>query len=296
MNSSESGPRRLVLEPEHVTFPDPVQALDLRVPVGRVNVIGTDGPATLEVNRIVGEPLSVELADGTLWVRHGTSNRLGVLDWFLRGRRHQQVDLSLGLPPDANIALNVVSGTVLVSNFHERVHVHGVSGDVTLAGVHGHATVRTVSGVITAEQVTGDIEVTGVSGAITVLASSGGRIDLNTVSGSLTVDMVDPMPREVQLKCISGPLTVRLPHDPDVQVELSTRHGPLTSAVDELRRVGRSLSGKLGTGAARLRGNTVSGSVTVLRRTAEDDYDDDIPGNDTLVDRIPTQPGNEESR
>jgi hypothetical protein len=291
MDNPESEPRRLIFEPERVTFPDPVQVLNLRVPVGRVNVIGTDGPATLEVNRIVGEPLTIELTDGTLWVRHGAGARPGILDLFAPGRRHQRVDLSLGLPPDANIQLNVVAGTVLVSNFHERVQVRGVSGDVTLAGVHGHATVRTVSGAVTAEQSTGDIDVSGISGAITVLASSGGRINLNTVAGSLTVDMVDPMPRDVRLKCVSGPLTVRLPHDPDVHVDLSAGQGPLTSAVDELSRVGHSLTGTLGTGAARLRGNTISGSVTVLRRGAEDDYDDDIP-----KDRVHTGQGNEESR
>jgi Putative adhesin len=284
MDSSQSGSWSID-QPDQVSFDGPVRALKLAVAQGRINVIGTDGPPTLEVTRISGRPLTVELADGLLTVRQGEEGKPNVLGWLLSGRRQDVVDLSLALPPDALVELNVVSGAVVVSNFHEQVAVRGVSGDITLAGVHGTAKVNTVSGAITAEQVTGDIKVNAISGAITVIAGAGGRIDLNTVSGALTLDLEDPMPTDVSLQCVSGALTIRLPYQPDVKVELNTAHGRVATSFDELSKRGwhntQQLTGQLGTGAARLRGSTVSGAVTLLRRSAEDDYssdlEDDIP-------------------
>lgn len=284
MDSSQAG-RWSLDQPDQVSFDGPVRALKLAVAQGRINVIGTDGPPTLEVTRIVGRPLTVELTDGLLNVRQGEDVKPNMLDWLLPAHRRDEVYLSLALPPDALVDLHVVSGAVVASNFHERLAVHGVSGDITLAGVHGSAEVQTMSGAITAEQVTGDIKVMAVSGAITVIAGAGGRIDLNTVSGALTLDLEDPIPTDVNLRCVSGALTIRLPHRPDVTVDLSTAHGRVATSFDGLSTRGwqqsRQLAGQLGAGTARLRGNTVSGAVTLLRRSAEDDYssdfEDDIP-------------------
>src|ERR1700758_4154223 len=98
MNSSASGLRRRLDRPQQLTFEDIIMVLDLRVPVGRVNVIGTDGPASLEVHHIEGEPLRVDLLEGMLSVRQGSASKLGLVDWFARGMRGQRAELSLGLP------------------------------------------------------------------------------------------------------------------------------------------------------------------------------------------------------
>lgn len=281
MNSSDSG-SWTIDQPDQLNFDVPVRALKLSVAQGRINVIGTDGPPTLEVTRITGKPLRIELLDGELKVSHGDEFKPHFVGWLLSGRR-QEVELSLALPPDAVVELNVVSGAVVVSNFHERTTVRGVSGDITLAGVHGNTKVNTVSGAITAEQATGDIKINAISGAITVIAGAGGRIDLNTVSGSLTLDLEDPVPDEISLQCVSGAMTIRLPHDPDIKVDLSTAHGRATSSFPSVTERGwhssRQLTGQIGTGAARLRGNTVSGAVTLLRRSAEDEYASDFDGD-----------------
>jgi Putative adhesin len=274
MNSSDFG-KWTVEQPGRLYLDGPVRTLKLNVAQGRVNVIGTDGPASIEVTRITQKPLQVTLSDGDLKVVHGDENLSTVVDWLVSGHR-QEIELSLALPPDTVVNLNVISGAVVVSNLHESTTVRGVSGDITLAGVHGSAKVNTVSGTITAEQVTGDIKVSAVSGPITVIAGPGGRIDLNTVSGALTLDLPDAVPDEVKLQCVSGDMTIRLPYAPDVNVELSTAHGRVASAFPEISEKGwhlsRQLSGRIGAGSARLRGNTISGAVTLLRR-AEDELD-----------------------
>lgn len=196
--------------------------------------------------------------------------------------RQQEVELSLALPPDCLVDLRIASGPVVVSNFHERIEVQGVSSEITLAGIHGAATLQTVSGGVTAEHVTGDLTAKSVSGAITVIAAAGNRLDLSTVSGRLTLDLDEPVPGSVQMQSVSGALTVRLPHDPDVQVDLGTTSGNAVSAFPQVtaRRAPGSgrLSGTIGRGAATLRGQTVSGSMTLLRReddgALDEDYDD----------------------
>ncbi|WP_460914979.1 hypothetical protein [Plantactinospora veratri] len=59
------GPRRL-------TLTEPVDQLVVRLNSGRVNVVGTDGPARIEVTRTDRRPLVVEHHDGRLSVRHRT--------------------------------------------------------------------------------------------------------------------------------------------------------------------------------------------------------------------------------
>lgn len=278
-------------QPDQVALGEGVRSLRLFAAAGRVNLIGTDGPATLEVTRISGQPLYVELSDtGELVVRHGEHNKPQLFNWLFGGKR-VDVELSLALPPDTLLDVRVLSGPVVVSNFHERVAVKGVSGEVTLAGVHGAARVTTVSGAITAEQVTGDLTVKAVSGAITVIAGAGGSIDLAAVSGAIAVDLEDPVPSTARLQCVSGAMTVRLPHDPDVRVDLGTANGRAVSSFPEVRATGsrgsQKLSGTIGTGTATLVGKTVSGSVTLLRRSADEEPWDLVIDDQTPQDAAP---------
>lgn len=286
--------------PEQIALGEGVRSLRLTAAAGRVNIIGTDGPATLEVTKVTGQPLNVELEGGELVVRHGEYGKSQLIG-FLFGGRRLEVDLSLALPPDTLVDVRVVSGPVVVSNFHERVAVKGVSGEVTLAGVHGLSKVTTVSGAVTAEQVTGDLSVKAVSGAITVIAGAGGAIDLSAVSGAITVDLENPVPGSVRLQCVSGAMTVRLPHDPDVTVDVGTSNGRAVSAFPDIEVTGtrsaQRLSGRVGSGTARLTGKTVSGAVTLLRRNPEEDpwdlgVEDRRPGPGTASGTGPgTGPG-----
>lgn len=276
------GEKWKIEQPEQLDLGEGVHRLRLTAVGGRINVLGVDGPAALEVTRISGPPLNVDLEDGELTIKHGEDIKSGLFGWLTRGLR-QEVELSLSIPPDALVEVTVVSGPVVVSNFHERVTVKGVSGEVTLAGVYGPTNVSTVSGGVTVEQATDDLKVNAVSGAITVIAGAGGRIDLNTVAGAITVDLEDPMPGRVHATCVSGALTVRLPHQPDTAVDITSTSGRATTAFPEItrsRQPGSSrLSGVIGTGSAKLTGHTLSGSITLLRREPDEEIQDAMPGH-----------------
>jgi Putative adhesin len=273
-------------QPDQIVLGDAVRSLRMSAAGGRFNVVGTDGPATLEVTKVTVKPLFVELVDGELTIRHGEGPQFHLLGWLMSGRK-QEVELSLALPPDCLVDLRIASGPVVVSNFHEAVEVQGVSSEITLAGIHGAATVQAVSGAITAEQVTGDLTAKTVSGAITVIAAAGNALELSTVSGALTLDLDEPVPGSIRMQCVSGALTVRLPHDPDVRVDLGTTSGRAVSAFPQItaRNIPGSgrLSGTIGEGLSVLRGQTVSGPVTLLRRDEEEALDE--PDEDDYAPR-----------
>lgn len=285
------GEKWKIEQPEQIDLGEGVHKLRLTAVGGRINVIGVDGPAALEVTRVSGPPLNVELTDGELVVKHGEDLRFGLFGWLTRGAR-QEVELSLSIPPDALVELTVVSGPVVLSNFHERVTVKGVSGELTLAGVYGPTSISTVSGAVTVEQATDDLTVRAVSGPITVIAGAGGEIDLNTVAGAITVDLEEPMPGRVHTTCVSGALTVRLPYDPDVEVNISSTSGRATTAFPEItrsRQPGSSrLTGTIGAGTSRLSGHTVSGSITLLRREPDEQVEDE-----QIQDETPGYAGDE---
>src|SRR3954449_7521905 len=100
-------------QPEQIALGEGIRSLKLVAVAGRVNLIGTDGPAALEVTKITGLPLHVELSDdGELVVRHGEYAKPQMFSWLFGGRR-VEADLSLALPPDALVDVRVVSGPVV---------------------------------------------------------------------------------------------------------------------------------------------------------------------------------------
>ena len=284
--------RHEIKEPRQLTF-EGVHKLKVITIAGKVDVVGAGGPggpdgdrtATIDITRVRGhDSVIVELIDGELTVRHGDF-KPGLLGWVLGGRKIES-DISISVPPDCLVDVSVVSGPLVVSNLHETTKVQGVSGEITLNAIHGPATAKTISGSITAESVTDDLSAHTVSGSITVIAlGTDSRIKAGTTSGAITVDLEDgsDAPR-VDLNCVSGTVTVRVPADANLAVDMATMHGRTTSAFPELTsramfsggpRLGtpQKLTGTLGTGAGHLKAHAVSGDMTVLRRTPNPDLE-----------------------
>ena len=277
--------------PQRIELDGPVRSVKLNAVACRFNVIGTksgeignggepeDAPPqganpVLEVTKVVGPPLDVTLEDGHLVIRHRALGQSNMFGWLF-GHNRMEVELTLAVPADCATRVNIVSGSVVASALRRDVSIRTVSGDVTLAGLSGGTRAETVSGTITAEQVVGDLRVNAVSGSITVIAGAGRAIDLSAVSGTIALDLENPMPRSVKVNCVSGSITARLPYKPDVTVDVKASNGRATSAFPELsvERVHNSqhLAGSLGTGSARLSGHIMSGAVTLLRRDADDE-------------------------
>ncbi|GCD95231.1 DUF4097 family beta strand repeat-containing protein [Embleya hyalina] len=281
--------RWMIEGPQDLTL-DTVRVLRVRTIGGLVDVVGTDGPPRLEVHAVEGPPLEVthdevsgelvvsypDLTAKHLMDRLQSAGKRSDLRAFMAdgralGRRHAEV--SLAVPWDCTVEIGVVSAHATVSGMHGTTTVRSVGGDLTLVGLTGTVDANTISGSVDAESLAGDLGVVTVAGSLTVIEGTGGRVRANSVSGSMTLDLDEVGRSHVQLTTVSGELTVRLPHRGDMRVDVRTAAGSVDSVFDELTtnaKFGAShVTGKIGEGSGRLRINSVSGDVTLLRRAPE---------------------------
>jgi putative adhesin len=278
------GPRRL-------SFEEPVERLQVRLISGRLNVVGTDGPARVEVSSIGTRPLEVALENGALSVNFqewSTSWRwLGPIWSLLSGRKAFNADVSIAVPHHTHASLHLTSGSLVASALRAGAEVEVTSGRVTLLGLAGRVQAKMISGPVEALGVGGEVSLETISGELVVADSTAERVLAKTVSGAITVDLDNPpYHTQISLETISGEVTVRVREDSDLDVRLFAVSGRVTSAFPQLRNdssPGRknSAHGVLGSGAGRLSANTASGNISLLSRPVDEEeaygYPEDAP-------------------
>lgn len=251
---------------------DEVKAVKVRTIAGAVAVLATDGRASLDVERIQGEPLEVTCTDGVLTISHPNLTWEGLLKW-LRPQRHSAV-LTVRVPKQCATELGVVSASAVLSGIVARASLKSVSGAITLDGVAGDVDVNTVSGAVEAQALNGKLSFNTISGDLTVADGWLDRMEGNTVSGDVTADIdLDPL-GGIQVTSVSGDVTLRLPAEADTSVHLHSMSGDVRSEFDGLHRstmpASHSVSGNLGSGSGHVSVTTMSGRVMLLSRAPGD--------------------------
>ncbi|MGW6687910.1 DUF4097 family beta strand repeat-containing protein [Streptomyces sp. NPDC054961] len=285
-----------VAEPQKLTFEEPVTEVRVRVVGGTVNVVAADeGPAYLEVAEVDGPPLHVVQEDGVLTVSYEDlpwNGSQGFKKWFDSkpwkawsasgsGRKawERSATVTLAVPAATRVQLAAVSAAAFVSGIDGGTEIHGVSGGATLVGLSGRIKAHTVSGGVEAQSVTGELGFHSVSGDLTVLDGAAGTVRADSVSGDMLIDLAldgrpGQSPVDIFLNSVSGQVAIRLPHPADARVEANTATGGVSNAFEDLRVSGqlgaKRITGTLGAGTGTLRATTVSGSIALLRRPAED--------------------------
>lgn len=270
---------RLVTEPETFVFDERIDTLNVRIVSGAINVVGTDGgPARVEVSELSGPPLKMRLDGGTLSVGYDDMEWNGFMKWLDRKGWDRRAVVSLAVPQQTDVEVGVVGATAVVSGISGTTSVLGVNGDTTLVGLRGPVKARTVGGSVEAQSLSGDLAFSTVSGNLTVVDGSGSAIKADSVSGGMVLDLNPSSGGEVRLSTVSGEIALRLPEPGDAEVDANTASGKVFCAFDELRVSGiwgaKRITGTIGSGTARLRATTVSGSLTLLRRPPLDDRTD----------------------
>ncbi len=264
--------------PQQLTMDGQVTSLEVWLAHGKLRVVGTDGPARLDVQKVGHRGLSVTNDEGALTIRHDIKRAgwrfwTGPLYWFTAGRRNYDAHLTVAVPPRVAAALTVISGSVVASGLHRGATVQVTSGSITLMGLGGQVRAKTISGSIEAMGVGGDLTMETVSGEISLAESSAERIFARTISGSLTCDLGNPDAHDVRLNTTSGEIIVRVPNDADFEVSLNATSGRVTSSFPEVRESGmpgmHAASGRIGSGAGTLHAYALSGSVSLLSRPSE---------------------------
>jgi hypothetical protein len=284
-----------ITEPRRLDIDDEVARLDVSLIAGRLSVVGTDGPARLEVSTASEVELRVRVENGLLSIHHDLPRTwpglLKPLWWWVNGGRFT-ADVSIAVPYRTAAVLRLGSGSVVVSTVHADVSVDCASGRTTLLGVDGRIRATVVSGPIEALGCAGDISLDTVSGEITLADAAARRLSAKTISGALTADLDNPPhDSQINLETISGEITIRVREDSDLDVHLSAVHGRVTSDFPSLQAEGewgRSVRGTIGAGVGRLYANAIGGNISLLRRPVDDDFG---PGDaqDDPVD--PSDPG-----
>jgi hypothetical protein len=235
---------------------DDVTTLRVRLVAGDVAVIATDDRPSLIVNDISGRPLRVGHEDGTLTVAYDDEllswERL--LDWLKPARDSASVTVTV--PSNCPVQLGVVSASAVVCGVSAGASVKGVSGGITLDGVVGDVDADTVSGALEGRDVDGSIRFHSVSGDLTLAGGRLSRLEAYNVSGQVTADVSLDDDGAMKVSTVSGDVTLRLPADSDVRVRLGSASGKV-----------RNDFGNVGRGSGTVSVNSLSGTVTLLRRS-----------------------------
>ncbi len=100
-----------VREPARITLDGEVSRLSVALVAGRLNVVGSDGPARVEVASAGRRPITVRHEQGVLSVRHEHVPKLpGIVWWLTRLGRRYRCDVSVALPGDRPVEVSLVSG------------------------------------------------------------------------------------------------------------------------------------------------------------------------------------------
>jgi hypothetical protein len=253
--------------PMSLDFND-VTALQVRLIAGTVAVMATDDRPSVMVSEIAGRPLQVGYDGGTLTIAYEALSWERLLDWLKP--LHDTAAITVTVPSGCPIQLGVVSASAVVCGLSSGASVKGVSGEITLDGVAGDVQADTVSGALEGRDVDGAVRFKSVSGDLTLANGSLSLLEADNINGQIAADVSLAATGTMRISTISGDVTLRLPADSDARVRMHSTSGNVRSEFDSLRTAispgSHTVSGNVGGGSGRLSVNSVSGTVTLLRR------------------------------
>ena len=225
---------------------NPDALVEVELVAGTVSVSGWDKPAW---------ELTGDLADSRnkLEVKAG-KDRLKIKIEPPEGQS-ESPDLVLHVPKGSRINVETVSAPITVSGLTARIELNSVSGNLEVKGSPREANLNTVSGEIKLED-----------------GASLENAELNSVSGSIDANLDFRSGGSFEFNTISGGVTLRLPAKVSAEFEVSTFSGSIASDFgDEPVRKSQyvpaeELEFTLGSGGARVKVNSFSGPVKILRQ------------------------------
>jgi hypothetical protein len=143
-----------------------------------------------------------------------------------------QVEFTVKVPAGVKLKASTVNGGVRVGEVESDVDASSVNGSINVAS----------GGVVKAETVNGSIE------ASMGRADWTGKLDFETVNGSITLDMPADLSADLDAETVNGRIDVDFP------------------VTGNVRKTKRELRGTIGGGGRSLDLETVNGSINIRRR------------------------------
>ena len=213
-------------------------------------------------------------------------------------------DLRITVPRGQTVAVYLGVGRAAVSNVDGRLRVDVAAADVTAERTKGQLIIDTGSGEVTVTDAEGDVNLDTGSGSISATRVRGTRLNIDTGSGEVTASEVDATDvnidtgsggvdlrgikartlhvdtgsgnvdvrltapcDDIDIDTGSGGVTLAVPEGLSAQVELETGSGgiDLGFPVQVRRLESDHVIGQIGDGKGRLRIDTGSGSIRIIK-------------------------------
>jgi Protein of unknown function (DUF2807). len=251
-----------------------VRSLKVGLVGGQIDVVAHDEPGVrIEVHGVTIKDLRIEMSGDTVEIDHPQLRWDNFLEVFRNfGAGGPKAEISVAVPRDIALTLGVVSASALVSGIRNDARLNTVSGDIIVDGLNGDLTVNAVSGDVQIRELDGALSANSVSGDVAATGTVR-KATIDTVSGSMLVDATGPI-HAINLNTVSGDATIRL--DDGLPANYVARSVSARVQIDGVVRSGQGTGpttnyagsvGELSGSFVDVRANSVSGSITVLRRT-----------------------------
>lgn len=173
---------------------------------------------------------------------------------------------------DGEITTESVSGSVRIEGRPQAVDVETVSGNVEVNAEAAEIAVESVSGRVEIHGAARRLEVDSVSGRVEVTGENLTRADIESVSGTVDVDVSLATGGDLDVSSHSGTVELRLPASTSARFEVSTFSGRIDNELGPpARKVSRYTSQKeleftLGDGDGKVNVESFSGNVKLMAR------------------------------
>jgi len=267
--------------------------VDITVRTGRLVVRG----GSASTGAIRGRSGDYQLRTSGVGVTLEASDDMRSSSSSRSGSRRDDATLELDLPRNVRLVISTASADVDVSGIDGDVEIRTTSGDIDLDDIGGRLTLETLSGDIRSggrsgparvTTMSGDISLRGVRDDVNVHTTSGdvmlgmdraARVEVESISGSITFDGSTTDDARLQLTTHSGDVTLRLPESARGSIDVSTFNGEMSSSgTGSLTLMPSSLTPSRndravrryeigGGGSTRFTISTFNGDVRVVRGT-----------------------------
>ncbi len=218
----------------------PGQALDHRLaadPNGLVEITLVSGSVKITGTPSAEVHLRGRLGEGTerLVFERSGSNRIIVrveLPKHSVKLHDADAELILAVPENSGLHVRSVSAPIEITRVFGAMELHSVSGDLQLHSAAPEIQARTVSGAISVEIEGGSLDAKSVSGPIQLRSGRLDRLELNSLSGALTVRSAFAPSGRFELSTHSGAIELTLPPGARVNVLAKTHSGRLRGPFD----------------------------------------------------------------
>ena len=258
------------------------QRLDVNAYGGEVTVRAWNRNA-IRVEASTSDRERVELSSSATAVSVRTQGRHGPPD---------NIELRITAPPWMALTLSGVNTSVKVEGIRAPITVETVEGEVDVTGGEGLVSLRSVQGSVTLRGARGRINVNSVNEDVEVAGSSG-EVVAQTVNGEITIQVVDAPSVDAStvngdisysgpiraggrydLTTHNGDITLTVPEGTSAGVAVSTFSGEFESEFPvPLRntRKGKGFSFTLGSGSAQVTLESFQGTIQLVRPGSERD-------------------------